>query len=80
MGLKGLNLTDKMLYWELKRVWDSVKIVSIQKKISHPLTTELEKSKLHTEKTKLENLVLKSEDMIKEIETNFQNLYQQSIF
>lgn len=39
MGLKGLNLTDRMLYWELKRSWDMVRLISIDKKIGHPLTT-----------------------------------------
>lgn len=41
MGLRGLNLTDKMLYWELKRVWESIKIIGLEKKIAHPLTTDL---------------------------------------
>lgn len=43
MGLKGMNLTDKMLFWELKKTWDVIRIASIDKKIAHPLTTENEK-------------------------------------
>ncbi len=41
MGLKGLNLTDKALYWELKRTWDTIQAISLGKKIAHPLTTQL---------------------------------------
>lgn len=41
MGLKGLNLTDKVLYWELKRTWDTIQAISLSKKIAHPLTTQL---------------------------------------
>lgn len=40
MGLKGLNLTDKSLYWDLKRTWDRIRLISVQKKIGHPLTTQ----------------------------------------
>lgn len=39
MGLKGLNLTDRMLYWELRRTWIMMNIFGIDKKIGHPLTT-----------------------------------------
>jgi hypothetical protein len=41
MGLKGLNLTDKMMYWQLIRTWEVLRMWGIDKKISHPLTTEL---------------------------------------
>lgn len=41
MGLKGLNLTDKMLYWDLKRIWDTLRLVNIDKKLIHPLTTSI---------------------------------------
>jgi hypothetical protein len=26
MGMKGLNLTDKMLFWELRRTWQTVRM------------------------------------------------------
>lgn len=47
MGLKGLNLTDKVLYWELKRTWDTIQAISLGKKIAHPLTTQTEKISLN---------------------------------
>ena len=50
MGLKGMNLTDKMLFWELKKTWDVLRIVSIDKKIFHPLTIEVDKIALNKEK------------------------------
>lgn len=40
MGLKGLNLTDRIMYWQLMRTWQVVRMWSMNKKIGHPLTTE----------------------------------------
>lgn len=67
MGLKGLNLTDKVLYWELKRTWDTIQAISLGKKIAHPLTTQTEKINLHKQKQIIEEEVNKSELKLKEI-------------
>jgi hypothetical protein len=45
--MKGLNLTDKMMYWELRRTWQVVKMWNLDKKITHPLVTELDKMSLN---------------------------------
>lgn len=61
MGLKGLNLTDRMLFWELKRTWDVIRIASLDKKISHPLTIEVDKIALNRQKDAILNNVQKCE-------------------
>jgi hypothetical protein len=48
--MRGLNLTDKMMYWELRRTWQVLKMYSLDKKILHPLVTALEKANLNREK------------------------------
>lgn len=50
MGLRGMNLVDKVLYWDIKKTWYVIKIYNIHRKITHPLTTESEKGSLASQK------------------------------
>lgn len=71
MGLKGLNLTDRMLYWELRRTWDVLRVASLDRRIGHPLTVEAEKMGLRREKEKIMEGVVECEGKMKEIEQKF---------
>ena len=53
MGLRGMNISDKHLFWEITRTWYMVKLFNIHKKMTHPLTTESEKSELIWKRTEI---------------------------
>ena len=53
MGLRGMNISDKLLFWDLKKTWYMVKLYNIHKKLVHPLTTEDEKGELIRKKDQI---------------------------
>ena len=80
MGLRGMNLSDKHLFWDITRAWYMVKLFNINKRMVHPLTTESEKSDLILKRIEIENKTEEIDRNMAEIEDKFKTLYKENIF